>query len=160
MRTANRAWSVVPLATGAAAAYIFGNILHIPSEMLWGDRSYNHYMERIPLGLAVAVVRYVVGFAFVFVLFNGIRGENRLLARIGGNTLSVYFLHTYLAGPLLAAAGSVKNTYAQLAALLVGAVIITLALSSAPVAGWFGRLIKRLDQAIFVPRGDNKIWQG
>lgn len=157
MKRVNRIWSVVLLAAGIAVAYIFGNVLHIPSEMLWGDRSYNHYMEQILPGLTIAVIRYVVGFAFVFVLFNGIRGENSLLARIGRNTLSVYFLHTYLAGLLLAAAGLIENTYAQLAALLAGAVVITLVLSSAPVAGWFGRLIGRINEAIFEQRDNNKI---
>ncbi|MDE6931682.1 MAG: acyltransferase family protein [Oscillospiraceae bacterium] len=157
IKTMNRAWSVALLAVGILAAYIFGNVLKIPSEMLWGDRSYNHYMEHILSGLAVAAVRYAIGFAFVFVLFNGIRGENRLLARIGRNTLSVYFLHTYLAGPLMAAAGYITNAYAQLAVLLAGAAAITLALSSAPVARWFGRLIERFNRAIWKQPGDNKI---
>ncbi len=157
IKRVNRMWGVVLLAAGIAVAYIFGNVLNIPSEMLWGDRSYNHYMGGILPGLAIAVVRYMIGFAFVFVLLNGIRRENRLLARIGRNTLSVYFLHTYLAGLLMGAAGFIENTYAKLAALLAGSVIITLVLSSAPVAGWFGRMIDHINKAIFQQRSDNKI---
>ena len=98
----------------------------------------------------------MIEFAFVFVVFNGVRGENSLLSKIGRNTLLVYFLHTYLVGALMAAAGYITNTYAQLAVLFVGAVIITFVLSSAPITGWFGRLIEHLNAEIFEQHRDNE----
>jgi len=149
IRSKSKLWSILVFLAGGLITYIYGNVLKLPSEMLWGDRSYNHYIEQMLPALLITMVRYIVGFAFIFALINVIRGNNKVFAKIGANTLSVYFMHTYLVGPLMAGAGYIKNPFLQLAVICAGAFLITLILSSAPVARGFHKVIERLNSFIF-----------
>lgn len=130
----NKVPSILILIIGVLIALIFVNYSNIADEFFWADRSYSNFNIEIFTGILLYIAVYIIGFAFVYVFINLMPENQTFLSKIGKNTLSVYFLHTYFIGSILGLTSLMSSNLGKLLALIVGSLIVTFILSRDCVA--------------------------
>ncbi|EOU2128391.1 acyltransferase, partial [Clostridium perfringens] len=133
----NKVPSILILIIGVLIALIFVNYSNIADEFFWADRSYSNFNIEIFTGILLYIAVYIIGFAFVYVFINLMPENQTFLSKIGKNTLSVYFLHTYFIGSILGLTSLMSSNLGKLLALIVGSLIVTFILSRDCVARFF-----------------------
>ncbi|NGU67703.1 acyltransferase family protein, partial [Clostridium perfringens] len=121
----NKLPSIIIVIIGVLIALIFVNYSNIADEFFWADRSYSNFNIEIFTGILLYIAVYIIGFAFVYVFINLMPENQTFLSKIGKNTLSVYFLHTYFIGSILGLTSLMSSNLGKLLALIVGSLIVT-----------------------------------
>lgn len=146
----NKLPALLILILGILIAFIFVNYLNIPDEFFWADRSYTNFNINMITGILLYIAVYVIGFAFVYVFINLLSNRKTFLSKIGKNTLSVYFLHTYFIGGILGLTSLMSSNYGKLFALIIGSLIVTFILSRNFVARIFTKFLNKINQLLFI----------
>ncbi|MDU4131268.1 MAG: acyltransferase family protein, partial [Clostridium perfringens] len=139
----NKVPSILILIIGVLIALIFVNYSNIADEFFWADRSYSNFNIEIFTGILLYIAVYIIGFAFVYVFINLMPENQTFLSKIGKNTLSVYFLHTYFIGSILGLTSLMSSNLGKLLALIVGSLIVTFILSRDCVARGFNKFLDK-----------------
>ncbi|MGM8249376.1 acyltransferase family protein [Clostridium perfringens] len=142
----NKVPSILILIIGVLIALIFVNYSNIADEFFWADRSYSNFNIEIFTGILLYIAVYIIGFAFVYVFINLMPENQTFLSKIGKNTLSVYFLHTYFIGSILGLTSLMSSNLGKLLALIVGSLIVTFILSRDCVA----RFLDKFNRLLFI----------
>lgn len=146
----NKIPSILILIIGVLIALIFVNYSNIADEFFWADRSYSNFNIKIFTGILLYIAVYIIGFAFVYVFINLMPENQTFLSKIGKNTLSVYFLHTYFIGSILGLTSLMSSNYGKLLALIVGSLIVTFILSRDGVARFFNKFLNKFNRLLFI----------
>ncbi len=146
----NKVPSILILIIGVLIALIFVNYSNIADEFFWADRSYSNFNIEIFTGILLYIAVYIIGFAFVYVFINLIPENQTFLSKIGKNTLSVYFLHTYFIGSILGLTSLMSSNLGKLLALIVGSLIVTFILSRDGVARFFNKFLDKFNRLLFI----------
>ena len=146
----NKVPSILILIIGVLIALIFVNYSNIADEFFWADRSYSNFNIEIFTGILLYIAVYIIGFAFVYVFINLMPENQTFLSKIGKNTLSVYFLHTYFIGSILGLTSLMSSNYGKLLALIVGSLIVTFILSRDGVARFFNKFLNKFNRLLFI----------
>lgn len=146
----NKVPSILILIIGVLIALIFVNYSNIADEFFWADRSYSNFNIKIFTGILLYIAVYIIGFAFVYVFINLMPENQTFLSKIGKNTLSVYFLHTYFIGSILGLTSLMSSNYGKLLALIVGSLIVTFILSRDGVARFFNKFLNKFNRLLFI----------
>lgn len=146
----NKVPSILILIIGVLIALIFVNYSNIADEFFWADRSYSNFNIKIFTGILLYIAVYIIGFAFVYVFINLMPENQTFLSKIGKNTLSVYFLHTYFIGSILGLTSLMSSNYGKLLALIVGSLIVTFILSRDGVARFFNKFLDKFNRLLFI----------
>ena len=146
----NKVPSILILIIGVLIALIFVNYSNIADEFFWADRSYSNFNIEIFTGILLYIAVYIIGFAFVYVFINLMPENQTFLSKIGKNTLSVYFLHTYFIGSILGLTSLMSSNLGKLLALVVGSLIVTFILSRDCVARFFNNFLDKFNRLLFI----------
>lgn len=146
----NKVPSILILIIGVLIALIFVNYSNIADEFFWADRSYSNFNIEIFTGILLYIAVYIIGFAFVYVFINLMPENQTFLSKIGKNTLSVYFLHTYFIGSILGLTSLMSSNLGKLLALIVGSLIVTFILSRDGVARFFNKFLNKFNRLLFI----------
>lgn len=146
----NKVPSILILIIGVLIALIFVNYSNIADEFFWADRSYSNFNIEIFTGILLYIAVYIIGFAFVYVFINLMPENQTFLSKIGKNTLSVYFLHTYFIGSILGLTSLMSSNLGKLLALIVGSLIVTFILSRDSVARFFNKFLDKFNRLLFI----------
>ena len=146
----NKVPSILILIIGVLIALIFVNYSNIADEFFWADRSYSNFNIEIFTGILLYIAVYIIGFAFVYVFINLMPENQTFLSKIGKNTLSVYFLHTYFIGSILGLKSLMSSNLGKLLALIVGSLIVTFILSRDGVARFFNKFLDKFNRLLFI----------
>nr|WP_243289187.1 acyltransferase family protein [Clostridium perfringens] len=146
----NKVPSILILIIGVLIALIFVNYSNIADEFFWADRSYSNFNIEIFTGILLYIAVYIIGFAFVYVFINLMPENQTFLSKIGKNTLSVYFLHTYFIGSILGLTSLMSSNLGKLLALIVGSLIVTFILSMDCVARFFNKFLDKFNRLLFI----------
>ena len=146
----NKVPSILILIIGVLIALIFVNYSNIADEFFWADRSYSNFNIEIFTGILLYIAVYIIGFAFVYVFINLMPENQTFLSKIGKNTLSVYFLHTYFIGSILGLTSLMSSNLGKLLALIVGSLIVTFILSRDGVARFFSKFLDKFNRLLFI----------
>ncbi|MCX0389453.1 acyltransferase family protein [Clostridium perfringens] len=146
----NKVPSILILIIGVLIALIFVNYSNIADEFFWADRSYSNFNIEIFTGILLYIAVYIIGFAFVYVFINLMPENQTFLSKIGKNTLSVYFLHTYFIGSILGLTSLMSSNLGKLLALIVGSLIVTFILSRDCVARFFNNFLDKFNRLLFI----------
>ena len=146
----NKVPSILILIIGVLIALIFVNYSNIADEFFWADRSYSNFNIKIFTGILLYIAVYIIGFAFVYVFINLIPDKPTFLSKIGKNTLSVYFLHTYFIGSILGLTSLMSSNYGKLLTLIVGSLIVTFILSRDGIARFFNKFLNKFNRLLFI----------
>ena len=146
----NKVPSILILIIGVLIALIFVNYSNIADEFFWADRSYSNFNIKIFTGILLYIAVYIIGFAFVYVFINLMPENQTFLSKIGKNTLSVYFLHTYFIGSILGLTSLMSSNLGKLLALIVGSLIVTFILSRDFVARFFNKFLDKFNRLLFI----------
>nr|WP_242979659.1 acyltransferase family protein [Clostridium perfringens] len=146
----NKVPSILILIIGVLIALIFVNYSNIADEFFWADRSYSNFNIEIFTGILLYIAVYIIGFAFVYVFINLMPENQTFLSKIGKNTLSVYFLHTYFIGSILGLTSLMSSNLGKLLALIVGSLIVTFILSRDGVARFFNNFLDKFNRLLFI----------
>ena len=146
----NKVPSILILIIGVLIALIFVNYSNIADEFFWADRSYSNFNIEIFTGILLYISVYIIGFAFVYVFINLMPENQTFLSKIGKNTLSVYFLHTYFIGSILGLTSLMSSNLGKLLALIVGSLIVTFILSRDCVARFFNNFLDKFNRLLFI----------
>lgn len=146
----NKVPSILILIIGVLIALIFVNYSNIADEFFWADRSYSNFNIEIFTGILLYIAVYIIGFAFVYVFINLMPENQTFLSKIGKNTLSVYFLHTYFIGSILGLTSLMSSNLGKLLALIVGSLIVTFILSRDFVARFFNKFLDKFNRLLFI----------
>ena len=146
----NKVPSILILIIGVLIALIFVNYSNIADEFFWADRSYSNFNIEIFTGILLYIAVYIIGFAFVYVFINLMPDKLTFLSKIGKNTLSVYFLHTYFIGSILGLTSLMSSNSGKLLALIVGSLIVTFILSRNGVARFFSKFLDKFNRLLFI----------
>ena len=146
----NKLPSIIIIIIGILIALIFVNYSNIADEFLWSDRSYSNFNIEILTGISLYIAVYIIGIAFVYVFINLIPDNQTLLTKIGKNTLSVYFLHTYFIGSILGLTSLMSSNSGKLLALIVGSLIVTFILSRDVVTRIFNKFLDKFNRLLFI----------
>lgn len=146
----NKVPSILILIIGVLIALIFVNYSNIADEFFWADRSYSNFNIEIFTGILLYIAVYIIGFAFVYVFINLMPENQTFLSKIGKNTLSVYFLHTYFIGSILGLTSLMSSNLGKLLALIVGSLIGTFILSRDGVARFFNKFLDKFNRLLFI----------
>lgn len=146
----NKVPSILILIIGVLIALIFVNYSNIADEFFWADRSYSNFNIEIFTGILLYIAVYIIGFAFVYVFINLMPVNQTFLSKIGKNTLSVYFLHTYFIGSILGLTSLMSSNSGKLLVLIVGSLIVTFILSRDGVARFFNKFLDKFNRLLFI----------
>ena len=146
----NKVPSILILIIGVLIALIFVNYSNIADEFFWADRSYSNFNIEIFTGILLYIAVYIIGFAFVYVFINLMPENQTFLSKIGKNTLSVYFLHTYFIGSILGLTSLMSSNLGKLLALIVGSLIVTFILSRDGIARFFNKFLDKFNRLLFI----------
>ena len=146
----NKVPSILILIIGVLIALIFVNYSNIADEFFWADRSYSNFNIEIFTGILLYIAVYIIGFAFVYVFINLMPENQTFLSKIGKNTLSVYFLHTYFIGSILGLTSLMSSNLGKLLALIVGSLIVTFILSRDGVARFFNKFLDKFNRLLII----------
>ncbi|EJT6153474.1 acyltransferase family protein [Clostridium perfringens] len=146
----NKVPSILIIIIGVLIALIFVNYSNIADEFFWADRSYSNFNIEIFTGILLYIAVYIIGFAFVYVFINLMPENQTFLSKIGKNTLSVYFLHTYFIGSILGLTSLMSSNLGKLLALIVGSLIVTFILSRDGVARFFNKFLDKFNRLLFI----------
>ena len=146
----NKVPSILILIIGVLIALIFVNYSNIADEFFWADRSYSNFNIEIFTGILLYIAVYIIGFAFVYVFINLMPENQTFLSKIGKNTLSVYFLHTYFIGSILGLTSLMSSNLGKLLALILGSLIVTFILSRDGVARFFNKFLDKFNRLLFI----------
>ena len=146
----NKVPSILILIIGVLIALIFVNYSNIADEFFWADRSYSNFNIEIFTGILLYIAVYIIGFAFVYVFINLMPENQTFLSKIGKNTLSVYFLHTYFIGSILGLTSLMSSNLGKLLSLIVGSLIVTFILSRDCVARFFNNFLDKFNRLLFI----------
>ena len=146
----NKVPSILILIIGVLIALIFVNYSNIADEFFWADRSYSNFNIEIFTGILLYIAVYIIGFAFVYVFINLMPENQTFLSKIGKNTLSVYFLHTYFIGSILGLTSLMSSNLGKLLALIVGSLIVTFILSRDGIARFFNKFLNKFNRLLFI----------
>ncbi|HHL2031009.1 TPA: acyltransferase family protein [Clostridium perfringens] len=146
----NKVPSILILIIGVLIALIFVNYSNIADEFFWADRSYSNFNIEIFTGILLYIAVYIIGFAFVYVFINLMPENQTFLSKIGKNTLSVYFLHTYFIGSILGLTSLISSNSGKLLALIVGSLIVTFILSRDCVDRIFNKFLDKFNRLLFI----------
>ncbi|HAT4092644.1 TPA: acyltransferase family protein [Clostridium perfringens] len=146
----NKVPSILILIIGVLIALIFVNYSNIADEFFWADRSYSNFNIEIFTGILLYIAVYIIGFAFVYVFINLMPENQTFLSKIGKNTLSVYFLHTYFIGSILGLTSLMSSNSGKLLALIVVSLIVTFILSRDGVARIFNKFLDKFNRLLFI----------
>ena len=146
----NKVPSILILIIGVLIALIFVNYSNIADEFFWADRSYSNFNIEIFTGILLYIAVYIIGFAFVYVFINLMPENQTFLSKIGKNTLSVYFLHTYFIGSILGLTSLMSSNSGKLLVLIVGSLIVTFILSRDGVARIFNKFLDKFNRLLFI----------
>nr|WP_243121868.1 acyltransferase family protein [Clostridium perfringens] len=146
----NKVPSILILIIGVLIALIFVNYSNIADEFFWADRSYSNFNIEIFTGILLYIAVYIIGFAFVYVFINLMPENQTFLSKIGKNTLSVYFLHTYFIGSILGLTSLMSSNLGKLLALITGSLIVTFILSRDCVARFFNKFLDKFNRLLFI----------
>lgn len=146
----NKVPSILILIIGVLIALIFVNYSNIADEFFWADRSYSNFNIEIFTGILLYIAVYIIGFSFVYVFINLMPENQTFLSKIGKNTLSVYFLHTYFIGSILGLTSLMSSNLGKLLALIVGSLIVTFILSRDGVARFFNKFLDKFNRLLFI----------
>ena len=146
----NKVPSILILIIGVLIALIFVIYSNIADEFFWADRSYSNFNIEIFTGILLYIAVYIIGFAFVYVFINLMPENQTFLSKIGKNTLSVYFLHTYFIGSILGLTSLMSSNLGKLLALIVGSLIVTFILSRDGIARFFNKFLNKFNRLLFI----------
>ena len=146
----NKVPSILILIIGVLIALIFVNYSNIADEFFWADRSYSNFNIEIFTGILLYIAVYIIGFAFVYVFINLMPENQTFLSKIGKNTLSVYFLHTYFIGSILGLTSLMSSNSGKLLVLIVGSLIVTFILSRDGVDRIFNNFLDKFNRLLFI----------
>ncbi|MDH5092277.1 acyltransferase family protein [Clostridium perfringens] len=146
----NKVPSILILIIGVLIALIFVNYSNIADEFFWADRSYSNFNIEIFTGILLYIAVYIIGFAFVYVFINLMPENQTFLSKIGKNTLSVYFLHTYFIGSILGLTSLMSSNLGKLLVLIVGSLIVTFILSRDGVDRIFNKFLDKFNRLLFI----------
>ena len=146
----NKVPSILILIIGVLIALIFVNYSNIADEFFWADRSYSNFNIEIFTGILLYIAVYIIGFAFVYVFINLMPDKLTFLSKIGKNTLSVYFLHTYFIGSILGLTSLMSSNLGKLLALILGSLMVTFILSRDVVARFFSKFLDKFNRLLFI----------
>ncbi|MGG5461274.1 acyltransferase family protein [Clostridium sp. B9] len=146
----NKLPSILIILCGILIASTLVKFINIPAEFFWADRSYYYFNINIFEGILLYIGIYVIGFAFVYVFINLITNKPTFLSKIGKNTLSVYFLHTYFIGAILGLSTLMTSNLGKLLALILGSLIVTFLLSRDNVTNFFSKFLNKINKLIFI----------
>ncbi|MDZ5129744.1 acyltransferase family protein [Clostridium perfringens] len=146
----NKVPSILILIIGVLIALIFVNYSNIADEFFWADRSYSNFNIEIFTGILLYIAVYIIGFAFVYVFINLMPVNQTFLSKIGKNTLSVYFLHTYFIGSILGLTSLMSSNSGKLLVLIVGSLIVTFILSRDGVDRIFNKFLDKFNRLLFI----------
>ena len=136
----NKVPSILILIIGVLIALIFVNYSNIADEFFWADRSYSNFNIEIFTGILL----------YIAVFINLMPENQTFLSKIGKNTLSVYFLHTYFIGSILGLTSLMSSNLGKLLALIVGSLIVTFILSRDGVARFFNKFLDKFNRLLFI----------
>lgn len=125
-------------------SYIIAYTKIFPIEFLYGSASFSNSTIPIWLGLFSRFLLYLIGFSFIFGLINTTKTRPTFFAKIGGNTLPVYILHTYLLTIIFVINHFIPILWIQLVISFVGSIAITYFLSRDHVNDWFKNLLNKI----------------
>lgn len=132
------------------AAYLFTFILKIPSEFLWGDRSYYELFQTMGYPVLLAVGRYLIGFIGIIVLLYFIPERKTRLVRFGNHSLNIYMFHTYLLVLMAPVTFSLENHFLRLGVALIWCIIILYGLSSQTSVALYDRFLFYIYSRLFI----------
>ncbi|MGL4346322.1 MAG: acyltransferase family protein [Cellulosilyticaceae bacterium] len=124
----------------------------VPIEFLYGSDSFKTFTVPIWLGLMSRCLLYIIGFSFIFGLINTTKTTPTFFAKIGGNTLPVYILHTYLLVIVFVINHFVPFSWLKLIISFGSSIAITYGLSRNHVNIYFKRFLDRILRYIMVSR--------
>lgn len=121
-----------------------------PIEFLYGSDSFQSSTVPIWLGVISRSLLYIIGFSFIFGLINTTKTRPTFFAKIGGNTLPVYILHTYLLIIIFVITHFIPFLWAKLIICFGGSIAITYGLSRNHVNNSFKKLLSKLLNLILI----------
>lgn len=142
--------SLVILIAGIIFAALFVKASNIPDEFLWQDRSYNYFNIATQNSIMLTFLGYIIGFLFVYVFINLVSSKKTFLSKLGRNTLSVYLLHTYFIGIIIALASLVSSNLLEFTLIALGSLVVTYSLSRDTIAIKLNKFLKLINSKIFV----------
>lgn len=149
-RFLNKIPALLIVSIGVLIAFVFVRFTNIPDEFFWADRSYHSFNMNLITAILLYISVYIIGFAFVYVFINLMSEKPTFLSKIGKNTLSVYFLHTYFIGSILGLTTFMSSNSGKLCALILGSLIVTFLLSRDRVVNAFNKLLRKINSLIFI----------
>ena len=102
------------------------------------------------LGVILASCGYIIGFLWIIVFLNLSPKTNTFLSKIGKNTLSIYFLHTYLVAVGFIITKFIYNDNLKLVTAFLISVLITITLGTTSVHSFVNQLFTKLNNKIFL----------
>ena len=127
--------------------YIFHT--SIPTEFLWGDRSYFHFPIKVIPSLFTGSLLYLIGFSFNLIFLKIAPYTENRLTKIGKNSLPVYILHTYIIGGVSYLLFPIQNQYLSILILALTSVAIAIVLSSDFIYKAFSSVLLFIDNLLF-----------
>ncbi|MBK2404673.1 acyltransferase [Erysipelothrix sp. strain 2 (EsS2-7-Brazil)] len=131
------------------AAYLYTFVLNLPSEFLWGDRSYHELFTTMGYPILLAIIRYGLGFMGIYVLLNRVPDHQTRLNRFGKNSLNIYMFHTYLLILMAPITFNLENRAIRLILVLSWCGVIVYMLSSKPMVSAYDRFIGYIYRRLF-----------
>ncbi|MHC1749295.1 MAG: acyltransferase family protein [Cellulosilyticaceae bacterium] len=132
----------------SALAILIANTDIFPIEFLYGSASFESNTMPIGLGLVGRALLYMIGFAFIFVLLAMIDNKQTFFSKVGGNTFSVYILHTYLLSLVFVINRFIPNVYINLAISLAASIGITYLLSRNTVSKSIYKILGKVSRIL------------
>ncbi|MFK4899225.1 acyltransferase family protein [Lactococcus petauri] len=123
----------------------------LPVELLWWDRSYIAAGITEPMmGLGLSIGSYIIGFLWIFVFQSLVSSKKSVLSKIGKNTLSVYFLHTYFIGLFFYLMTFVHQNELKLILALASSLLLTYVFSRDSINNWIIKIIHKINVVVFI----------
>lgn len=132
----------------SALAILIANTDIFPIEFLYGSASFESNTMPIGLGLVGRALLYMIGFAFIFVLLAMTDNKQTFFSKVGGNTFSVYILHTYLLSLVFVINRFIPNVYINLAISLAASIGITYLLSRNTVSKSIYKILGKVSRIL------------
>ncbi|MGL4735825.1 MAG: acyltransferase family protein [Cellulosilyticaceae bacterium] len=144
LKKPHRVYAIFIISLSLAFSYGIAYTRIFPIEFLYGSDSFQTSTVPIWLGVLSRCLLYIIGFSFIFGLINTTKTRPTFFAKIGGNTLPVYILHTYLLVVIFVITYFIPLLWLKLMVCFVGSIAITYSLSRNHVNDYFKRFLTKL----------------
>lgn len=131
-------------------SYMIAYTKIFPIEFLYGSDSFQTSTIPIWLGVLSRCLLYIIGFSFIFGLINTTKTKPTFFAKIGGNTLPVYILHTYLLVIVFVITHFIPFLWLKLVICFASSIGITYSLSRNPVNDYFKKFLSKILKLILI----------